>query len=103
MLKWIIEILQHWVSFVLLAQYPQFFGYLPINRQIRVAEQDPAIRLRMVQVIALVRKNRRLTQYRKTMRKTLGDEELQVVLCTQLDTVPLTESRTVLTQIYRDI
>lgn len=91
------------MPFVFVAQDPQFFGYLPIDRQIRVAQQQSAICLGVIEVIAFIGKDRLIAQHRETMCKTTGNEELPFVLLAQLHAVPLSESGAVLSQIDRHI
>jgi len=77
----------------------QFFRHLPIDSQIRVVQQQSAIRFRMIEVIAFVGEDGLVAEHRETMCKALGDEELTLVILTQLHAVPLTEGGTVFAQI----
>lgn len=76
---------------------------LPIDCQIRVAQQQSAICLRVIEVIAFIGKDRLIAQHREAVCKTTGNEELPFVLLAQLHAVPLSESGAVLTQIHRYI
>ena len=73
----------------------------PVDRQGRIAQQETALCLRVVQVVAFVRKDRALAQHGEAMGKTAGNEELPFVLFAQLHTEPLSERGTLRTQVYR--
>ena len=81
----------------------QVLGYLPIDRQVRIVQQDTSVRFGMVEVVAFIVEDSRLTQYGETMRKTFRDKELTFVLIAQLHAIPLTIGLAALPQIDRYI
>lgn len=70
---------------VLLAQYCVLCRYLPVDTQAVVKDTDAAVRLGMVELIALVLEHRRLAQHGKTVRKAFRNEELSVVVLRQFN------------------
>ena len=88
---------------VLLGEDHEFGRELPVNVQCRIGKQDSSIRFGMIKLITLLRENSRFGKYRETMRKTLRNKELTVIVLVELDGKPLAKSRTVLAQINRNI
>ena len=74
-------------------QYPQIFRHLPIDRQIRVVEQNTAVRLRMIEVVAFIGEDSLIAQHREPVRKTARNIELPFVLFAQLYAEPLPVGR----------
>ena len=91
------------MAFVLIANDTEVLGYLPVDGEIGIIEQNTAICFGMVEVIALIGKDRLIAQHGEAMRKSAGDIELTFVLFTQFDAEPLSVSRTVFAQIDRYI
>ena len=73
------------------------------NTQTFIAQLNATISLRCIEVIALILKNRYFTQYGKTMGKSTGDKELEMVLLRQFHRNMLPVCRTSLADVYRHI
>ena len=87
------------MAFVLIANDTEVFGYLPVDSEIGIIEQNTAICFGMVEVIALIGKDRLIAQHGEAMRKSAGDIELTFVLFTQFDAEPLPEGLAAFAQI----
>ena len=88
---------------ILLTQYRLLRRYAPVDAQALVQDADAPVRFRMVEVVALVLEHRRLAQHRKSMRKTLRDEELPVIVLRQLHGHMLPVRRAALADIHSHI
>ena len=53
--------------------------HAPIDAQSGIVEGNAGFALRSVKIVALVRKDGLRAQYGKSVRKTAGDEQLQVI------------------------
>ena len=68
--------------FIFVTNDTLFFGDLPIYCEVRITQQKTTFRLRVVEVVAFIGEDSRLTQDGETMRKATRDEELTMVLRT---------------------
>lgn len=91
------------MTFVFIAQNPQILRDLPIDGQIGIIQQNTAVRLRMIEVIAFVGEDSLVAQHRESVRKSARNIELPLVLFAQLYAEPLPVGRAVLAQIHRYI
>lgn len=89
--------------FIFITEDAVALGNAPINIQIRIAQQQSAIGLGMIEVIALVSEGSRITEHREPVRKTARDKELSMVLAGEFNGKPLTKGLTLMTQVHRHI
>ncbi len=77
--------------------------HLPVNVQFGVAEEQSTIRLRMVEVVALVGEDGRLAEDGEAVGKASWYEELTMVVRGEFNGIPLAVSGAAVAQIYRYI
>lgn len=75
-------------------------GHAPVDVETLVHERDARIGLGSIVVVALVLEHRFFGENRKTVGKTTRDEELEVIVLTELYSYVLTEGGTTLTDVY---
>ena len=102
-LKGIVKVCKQWVVLVFLAENHELGRYLPVDVQRRVGEQNTAICLWVVEIVALIGEDRALAQYRKSMGKAARDIELTMALGIQFHSKMLTVGRTIFAQVHRHI
>ena len=78
-------------------------GYAPVNVETLVQKRDACIRLGGIIVVAFVLEHRFFGENGKTVRKTAGDEELEVIVLTEFHGNVLTKGGTALTNVYGNI
>ena len=78
--KRILQILQQRMFGIFIADDTQVFRNLPIDGKVRIVEQDTAICLGMIKVIAFIGEDSLIAEHRETVRKTAGDEELAFII-----------------------
>ncbi len=76
------------------------FGNPPVDAQGRIRQEDASVGFGMVELVAFVREHRRFAEHAESVRKALGDIELQVVIFAEFDRKMLPEGGAVFTQIY---
>ena len=86
---------------IFIAQYPQFLGHLPLDRQVRVVEQYAAVRLGVIEVVAFIGEDSLVAQHREPVREPARNKKLPFVLFAQLHAEPLPEGLTAFAQIHR--
>ena len=91
------------IILVFLAENHLLGRNLPVDVQRRVGEQNTAIGLWIIEIVALIGEDRALAQYRKSMGKTARDIELTMALGIQFHSKMLTIGRTILAQVHRHI
>ena len=94
---------QERIVLVLFAQNCFRSRNLPIDAQFFISQLDTGFRLWRIEIVALVLEYRYITQYRKTVGKTSGNEQLPMVVVRQLHCHMLSESRRALSDIHYDI
>ena len=99
----IIKVGEEGMMAVLVGKNHLFGRDLPINIQRRVGKENTSIRFGVIEIIALIGENCHVGQDRESMCKTSWDKELAMVILIQLDGIPLSESRTILSQIDRHV
>ena len=70
---------------VFLTENSVFSRYAPVNAQTAVEYAYTSVSLGMIELIALVQEHCGLAEYGESVCKTLGDEELTVVVLGQLN------------------
>ena len=77
----------------------EFFGDLPIDREVGIVKEDTSVCLGMVEVVAFIGEDRLIAQHGEAVCKTAWDEELAFVLFAQFDAEPLSVGGAVFAQI----
>ena len=78
-------------------------GHAPVNVETLIQKRDACIRLGGLIVVAFVLEHRFFGENGKTVRKTAGDEELEVIVLTEFHGNVLTKGGTALTNVYGNI
>lgn len=86
---------------IFLAEDTCFRRNLPVDSEVGVAQEQPSVRLGMVEIVAFVGEDRFLAEDGETVCKPPRDIELAVVLFAQFDTEPLAEGRALFAQVHR--
>ena len=88
---------------VLLGEDGLVRGDVPIDAEGVIEDTDTTFCLWMIKLVTLVLEHRCLTQHRKTVGETLGDEKLTMVVLSQFHSDVLTVGGTALADVYDDI
>ena len=91
------------VACVFVGENPLVGGYLPIDSEGGVGEQDASFRLGVIEVVALIHEEGRLTQHTESVCKTARYEELPTVVGRETDGIVLPEGGAVVAQVHRHI
>lgn len=75
-------------------------GDAPVDVETLVHERDACVRLGGIIVVAFVLKHRFFGENGKSVRKTAGDEELEVIVLTEFHSHVLTKGGTALANVY---
>ena len=78
-------------------------GHAPVDVETLIHERDACIRLGSIVVVALVLEHRFFGENGKAVRKTAGDEELEMVVFAQFHCHVLTKGGTALANVYGNI
>ena len=98
-----LKILQQRMSGILFAQNGFFYRNPPVDTQRFIQNADTTVRFGMIEIVALVLEDGCFAQYRKTVGKTLRNEELPMVFFRQFHSHVLSVSRAPLADVYRHI
>ena len=79
------------VTCVFVGENPLVGGYLPIDSEGGVGEQDASFRLGVIEVVALIHEEGCLTQHSESVCKTARYEELATVVGRETDGIVLPE------------
>ena len=75
-------------------------GHAPVDVETLIQKRDACVRLRGIIVVAFVLKHRFFGENGKAVRKTAGDEELEMVVLTEFHSHVLTKGGTALANVY---
>ena len=78
-------------------------GHAPVNVETLVQKRDACVRFGGIIVVAFVLKHRFFGENGKTVRKTAGDEELEMIVFAQFHGNVLPKGGTALTNVYGNI
>ena len=97
------KVLQHLMFRILLGKISVFRRNAPIDTKRFIQDRDTPISLRVIEVITLILKYSSFRQHSETMRKTLRNKELTMIIFRQFHRHMLTVCRRTLADIHGNI